>query len=50
MTKGGEGRMWRVERMSRKGVELRRRGQRCGLLTKAGGRYGRTEEGRPSDP
>lgn len=50
MTKGAEGRMWRVERMSRKGVELRGRGQRCRLLTKVGGRYGPTQEGRPSDP
>lgn len=45
MTKGGEGRVWRVERMSRKGVELRGRGQRCGLLTKVGGRCGRRRHG-----
>ena len=44
MTKGGEGRVWRVERMSRKGVELRGRGQRCGLLTKVERRCGRRRD------
>lgn len=45
MTKGGEGRVWMAEGMSRKGVELRGRGERCGPLTKVGRRYGWRRDG-----
>ena len=45
MTKGGEERVWMAEGMSRKGVELRGRGEGCGPLTKVGRRYGWRRDG-----
>lgn len=46
MTKGGEGKLWMADGMSRKGVELRGRGVRYGPLRKIGGRCGWWRDGR----